>query len=420
MTRRKKKTLLCNRMLARALTALGVGAFALQIAQAQTVAPVLPIGVGVQSQIEAVTPPAARENTPAPAVIGAPPSSNAPNRKPLALDARPLSLGGALKSPELWQSYKARFVTESGRVLDTGNGMISHSEGQGYAMVLAVAANDRATFDRLWGWTRANLMVRDDQLIAWRWEPNRRPAIADINNASDGDILIAWALAEAAELWGDVALKTSGRRVAVEVGRKLVVYKTKLGALLLPAVSGFAAEDRPDGPIVNPSYWVFPAFARLPLVAPEIDWRGIAQSGLDVLKISRFGSMGLPAEWVSLKDGKAKPADGFPSQFGYNSIRIPLYMAWAGIGERDHYDPFVAWAQNGRNGVMDVKTGVSTGSFGEGGYSLVGALALCAAEGQPLASNLISAQGPENYYPATLRILSILAAQMRYPACLRG
>ena len=380
---------------------VAIAAFA-SPAAAQTFAPVVPIGAAVQSQLA---------TAPARPV----------DKRPLALDARMLSLGGALKTPEMWTAYKAAFVTDNGRVVDTGNGMISHSEGQGYAMLLAVAANDRATFDRLWGWTRANLMVRDDQLLAWRWEPARRPAIADINDASDGDILIAWALTEGAEFWGDVALKTSARRVAVEIGRKLVVYKTKLGALLLPAVSGFAAEDRQDGPVVNLSYWVFPAFARLPLVAPEIDWRGIVQSGLDTLKVAHFGADGLPSEWVSLKGGAAKPADGFPPQFGYNAIRIPLYLAWAGIGEREHYDPFMTWATRYRGrSIIDVSTGREAGSFAEGGYGAVGSLTQCAVEGRALDRDAVIARAPENYYPATLRILSILAAQMRFPSCLRG
>jgi endoglucanase len=370
--------------------------------RAQTLVPVVPVGAAVQSQLAAAQ------------------AQKMPDKRPLALDARQLSLGGAMKTQELWQAYKGAFITDNGRVVDTGNGMISHSEGQGYGMLLAVAANDRQTFDKLWGWTRANLMVRDDQLLAWRWDPARRPAIADINDASDGDILIAWALTEAAEFWGDIALKTSARRVAVEIGRKLVVYKTKFGALLLPAVSGFAAEDRPDGPVVNLSYWVFPAFARLPLVAPEIDWRGIVQSGLDALKASHFGADGLPSEWVSLRNGAARPADGFPTQFGYNAIRIPLYLAWAGIGEREHYDPFVAWATRyGSRAIVDVSTGREAGAFGEGGYGAIGSLALCVAEGKPLDRASLVARGPENYYPATLRILTILAAQMRFPSCLR-
>jgi endo-1,4-beta-D-glucanase Y len=370
-------------------------------AQAQTIAPVIPLAAAVQTQM-----------ADQPAIVQ--------DKRPLALDARPLSLGGALKTPELWQDYKAAFVTSNGRVIDTGNGRISHSEGQGYAMLLAVAANDRPTFDLLWGWTRANLMVRDDQLLAWRWDPSRRPPIADINDASDGDILVAWALTEAAEFWNDVALKVSARRVAVEIGRKLVVYKTKNGAILLPAVAGFAAEDRTDGPVVNLSYWVYPAFARLPLVAPEIDWRGIVQSGLDALKLARFGADALPTEWVSLKDGKAKPADGFPQQFGYNAIRIPLYLAWAGIGEREHYEPFVNWAKNYRGrAIVDLAGGREAGAFSEAGYGAVGALATCVVEHQPLGHDLIASRTPENYYPATLRILALLAAQMRFPSCLR-
>lgn len=384
-------------LLVAVLLALGVRA------QAQTfVMPVMPNAAGAQA-----------------AAIPAAPVAPAP--KPLALDARPLMLGGALRTPQLWQAYKTRFVTDTGRVIDTGNGLISHSEGQGYAMVLAVAANDRAAFDSIWGWARANLMVRDDQLMAWRWDPSRRPAISDMNDASDGDILAAWALAEGAELWGDMALRTAGRRVAVEVGRKLVVYKTKRGAILLPAVSGFAAEDRSDGPVVNLSYWVFPAFARLALVAPEIDWRGIGQAGLDLVKLARFGPSALPTEWVSLKNGEAKPADGFPSQFGYNAVRVPLYLAWAGIGERLHYSAFEAWAvrTRGAGALVDISSGRES-SFGEPGYGAVAALTLCATQSVALDANILTFRPEENYYPATLRLLSILAAQMRYPACVRG
>src|SRR5476649_908231 len=115
------------------------------------------------------------------------------------VQAAPPAVGGSLHAPEFWQAYKSRFVTPAGRVVDTANKNISHSEGQGYAMLLAVAAGDRATFNLVWDWTRANLMVRDDSLLAWRWQPDERPAVADINNATDGDLLVAWALTEAAE-----------------------------------------------------------------------------------------------------------------------------------------------------------------------------------------------------------------------------
>jgi endoglucanase len=38
-----------------------------------------------------------------------------------------------------WESYKSRFMMPDGRIIDTGNGNVSHTEGQGFAMLLAVA-----------------------------------------------------------------------------------------------------------------------------------------------------------------------------------------------------------------------------------------------------------------------------------------
>lgn len=365
-----------------------------------------------------------RAQTPAaPQPAQTPEATSAPKPEPrLALDSKNMQLGGALKAPGVWQAYKARFITNEGRVVDTGNNEISHSEGQGYAMLLAVAANDRPTFDRLWGWTRANLMVRDDQLVAWRWEPRKRPAVADMNDASDGDILIAWALTEAAELWGDTSQRTAGRRIAVEVARKVVLFKTKLGAILLPAVTGFHADDRPDGPVVNLSYYVFPAFARLPLVAPEVDWAGLTQTGLDLLDLTRTSPQALPPDWMSLKDWKSAPAQGFPPQFSYNAVRIPLYLAWAGIGEREQYAPFMAMVvrTRGAMSIVDVSTGKDVGSFGESGIGAIGALTACAFENARMPAAIFSSHAEENYYPATLHMLALVATQMRYASCLRN
>ena len=377
---------------------------------------VAPLTVAAQQAPATQTRPAT-----APRVVG-PAAQQAPEKPldPLQLDARAIPLGGALKNAALWQAYKARFVTEQGRVVDTANGMISHSEGQGYAMLIAVAANDRAGFEKIWGWTRANLMVRDDQLVAWRWEPNARPPVADMNNASDGDLLIAWALAEAADFWGEQAYKIAGRRIAVEVGRKLILLKTKFGSLLLPGVSGFAGEDRKDGPVVNLSYWVFPALARLPLVAPDVDWAGLTQSGLDLIKIARFGPSGLPTEWLSAAGGEIKPADGFAKTFGYNTIRIPLYLAWAGIGEREHYSSFAnSWSTRGI-AVVDSQTGRATETLSEGGYGDLVSLTMCVTSGKPFTSDFNATRANENYYPATLHLLAHIAANMRYGSCLRS
>ena len=98
-------------------------------------------------------------------------------------------------SPEAWSAYKGAFLDPGGRVIDTGNGNISHSEGQGYGMWLAVLADNLSDFELIWSFTRTELLVRDDGLSAWKWDPRTRPHVTDINNATDGDILIAYALA---------------------------------------------------------------------------------------------------------------------------------------------------------------------------------------------------------------------------------
>jgi endoglucanase len=90
--------------------------------------------------------------------------------------------------------------------MDTGQGRISHSEGQGFTMLFAVHYGDRAQFDRVWQWTKRNLQVRDDALLAWKWEQG---AVTDRNNASDADILVAWALARGG---GEMARAGAPRR----------------------------------------------------------------------------------------------------------------------------------------------------------------------------------------------------------------
>lgn len=331
------------------------------------------------------------------------------------------ALHGQLSDREAWRAYKARFVTESGRVVDTANGGISHSEGQGYGMLLAVAADDKPAFERIWGWTRANLFVRDDALAAWRWEPEKRPAVADMNNATDGDLLIAWALTEAAEAWGDVAYRVAARRTAVEIGRKLVVLKSSNGPLLLPGLSGFAAEDRADGPVLNLSYYVFPAFAHLPLVAPEFDWAGIARTGLRLIAQARFGASQLPSDWISLKGGTPQPAAGFAAEFSYNGIRIPLYLAFAGFDQPRSHDVFLAaWGKEAKGlALVDIGSGKPSSVLAERGYLALPALSACASRNQAWPANLRSSAQNQNYYPTTLHLLALTAVRMRYPSCLR-
>ncbi|MDK9696640.1 MAG: glycosyl hydrolase family 8 [Siculibacillus sp.] len=328
-------------------------------------------------------------------------------------------LKGSLPVPALWTAWKARFVTAEGRVIDDLAGGVSHSEGQGYGMLLAVAADDRDTFRSLWNWTRANLFVRKDGLASWRWRADTRPHVADPNNASDGDILVAWALMEAGEAWSDAAATAAARRIARAVFAETVIT-TRLGPTLLPGAAGFRAGDRKDGPVVNPSYWVFPAFARLAELTPDLDWRGVATSGEKLLVEARFGPANLPAEWVSLA-GPARPADGFPATFGYNAVRVPLHLAWAEGGRRERLAPFMArWNASERPtptmAVVELASGRDDEPFADRGYRAVAAVVACALEGRRFPDDLRGAE-VDHYYPSTLRALALVAVNTRHPTC---
>ena len=314
-----------------------------------------------------------------------------------------------------WQDYAQRFVTADGRVVDNGNGDVSHSEGQGYGLLLAARVGDAARFETIWHWTAAHLMVRKDGLAAWKWQAG---AVADTNNASDGDVLIAWGLWEAARRFDRADYRAAAEGIARAIGAAIVTKGS--ASILLPGAQGFAAGEQPDGPIVNLSYWVFPAFPALGDLAPKTDWAGLRRNGLALLDASRFGSHGLPTDWVALAGDRPRPAKNFPPVFGYNAIRIPLYLALDGAADaRRALHRFAGtWTREGAGALaLDGQPAGIVPPIGTAGYDLVLAVARCVAGGQAIPPEMINTRS-DLYYPETLRLLSVLAIQERYPACL--
>ncbi|HEY8384039.1 MAG TPA: glycosyl hydrolase family 8 [Microvirga sp.] len=318
---------------------------------------------------------------------------------------------------QAWTSYKARFVVD-GRVIDNVN-RITHSEGQGYAMLIAVRAQDQTGFDQIWRWTRRELFVRGDDLASWKWEENATPRVTDQNNATDGDILIAWALVEAGERWKSAEYVDAARRIVSAIGRKTLV-RSPFGLLMLPGVDGFKEGQQPDGPVVNLSYWVFPAFDRLKGLSPEIDWSDVQATGLRLIRNSRFGPMRLPADWTAIGAGNPQPARNFPPRFGYNAVRIPLYLAWAKLNAPANLRPFAGlWNETLDVGPfeIDLTSGSALTTFGGTGFKAVASVVSCALDRRKIHPSVRSI-AMEDYYPTTLHILSLIVLQERYPECL--
>ena len=319
----------------------------------------------------------------------------------------PVGAGEALVAPAEWQAWRSAFLAEGGRVVDTGNGGISHSEGQGYGLLLATLADQPSDFDAIWSFTRTELLVRDDGLAAWRWDPEASPHVTDLNAAADGDILIAYALDRAASAWGRSDYAAAAGDLAAAIGAHLVA-EDRGRPILLPAATGFAAADRPDGTVVNLSYWVFEALPVLARLDPATDWTAVGAEGLRLAEATQLGPRSLPPDWLSLRT--LGPAEGFPPEYGYNALRLPLYLIRAGLGSPALLERLRTPA------VVDLATGRVT-PLGDPGYRAVTALVACRLDGTLLPAELASFI-PTDYYPSTMHLLVLAEARREIPSCL--
>lgn len=249
----------------------------------------------------------------------------------------------------LWEDFQARFIQADGRVVDASTPQRhTSSEGQSYGMFFALVAGDRATFDRLWKWTEANLAGGDisKRLPAWFWgqAPDGTWRVIDANAAADADLWLTYDLLEAARLWGRQEYAARALDLLARIETEEVAELPGLGKMLLPAPMGFTL----PGSIwrLNASYLPPPVLRRLATASPHGGWREIARNTPAV-----YGAgpdTGYVADWVAYvapAPSAAKPSprgrfatDPVKGDVGsYDAIRTYL---WAGMTPND--DPLAA------------------------------------------------------------------------------
>ncbi|MGR9116998.1 MAG: glycosyl hydrolase family 8 [Gammaproteobacteria bacterium] len=307
-----------------------------------------------------------------------------------------------------WQLYRSQFIADDGRVVDTGNNGVSHSEGQGYGMILAVRFGDRDTFERIWQWTRNNLQVRNDRLFIWRRRPQAAIADEDQNNASDGDIIIAWALLEAAGKWQQSAYQQEAFAIMNDIKRKLVLQRNG-NTVILPGEFGFQTQGRT---VLNLSYWVYPAFRTFSVQDPDPVWQELIGTGLLLLRQARFGRWQLPPDWLELgNDGAMAPTKS--GRFGYDAARVPLYLVAGGITEQDVLAPFVEyWSfyQGYTPSWIDLNENVMDSYGAAAGIIAIKQITLAALH-KTRTDLIASVEATQDYYSATLLLLCKLSAR---------
>ncbi|MEN3261908.1 glycosyl hydrolase family 8 [Sodalis endosymbiont of Spalangia cameroni] len=317
-----------------------------------------------------------------------------------------LLAGGARAESAGWAQYKHRFLLPEGRIIDTGNHNVSHSEGQGFGMLLAVYNNDRPTFDLLYQWTRAHLYQQDSGLNAWRFDPASTPPVADRNNATDGDTLIAWALLQAGQKWRQPDYLQASKALQQAIVQRTVVEFAGL-KVLLPGMEGF---KQADALTLNPSYFIFPAWQAFYQQSHLPIWNELSSDARQLLSKMRFGAPRLPTDWVRLDaNGGVAPGDRWPARFSFDAVRIPLYLHWA-QPDSQALGPYIAyWRQYDR---LSTPAWVDVQSGEKADYMLPpGMLAIrdaILANGAQVTDRL---QNSEDYYSASLHLLTYWSLQ---------
>jgi len=299
-----------------------------------------------------------------------------------------------------WTAWRDRFVAPEGRVVDTGNGGISHSEGQSYGMILALRAGDRNAFERIAKWTQDTLGRQDMALHSWRYDPREAIRVSDPNNATDGDLVIAWALALAGERWQ----RSDWTKRAQEVREAIHMHcvEQRYGcSLLLPGVVGFA---EPAQVLVNPSYFVWPALDHFVKMDGDSTWGPVIRDCEAITRLARFGPHHLPCDWVAVT-GKndVAPAPGKPPRFGYDAIRVPLYAVVG--GRAGLVQPVAEWWRSCLSQHRPIPAWIDVVTGEEANYPL-------STGGAAIAGRLIATPAPAaldtDYFSASLQMLARL------------
>ena len=213
------------------------------------------------------------------------------------------------------QEFFAAYVDADGRVIRHDQGGDTVSEGQAYALRLALGDGDAASFDRVWTWTREHLQVGSG-LFAWRWHDG---AVVDAEPVADADLDMAVALAQASDRFARDDYAEDARRIASAV---LDHETVEVGGRLVLVAGPWAVAER----VVNPSYLAPCDDEELAALSNDRRWLRLRDSSAVLLDEEL--STGLPSDWTVLDATGglhpiARPEDrANPGRYGLDAARV--------------------------------------------------------------------------------------------------
>src|SRR4051812_469363 len=213
-------------------------------------------------------------------------------------------------------SFLDGYVDPDGRVVRRDQGGDTVGEGQAYGMLVAAALGDSARFDRIWGWTKANLQ-RPDGLLAFHWVDG---IVRDQQAASDADLDAARALLVAGCRFDRADLRAAAGRI----GRSVLAHETS-GRVL---TAGPWASS--GGRIVfNPSYLDPRTLIGLGHLTGDHRYAAVARRSRQAI---RAVSRPLPPDWATVSRRSAHAATsarGFrgSGRFSWDATRTLVRLA---------------------------------------------------------------------------------------------
>jgi endo-1,4-beta-D-glucanase Y len=220
------------------------------------------------------------------------------------------------------------------------------SEGQAYAMLLAVAVGDTNAFGRAWGWARAHLQ-RSDGLLSWHWVNG---SVVDSQSAGDADLIAAWALDLASQRFHTTAYHDAASTIA----RSLMSEETVAYGDARLLVAGPWARAQPAW--VNPSYFTPGAFADLAKI--DAGFNALEAGSTRALHALTARAPHLPPDWARQSGSSVRASsspDGQSPRYGYDAVRVPLWMS-VSCRSGDRAIAAAMWAFLNRSSIARVYT----------------------------------------------------------------
>jgi len=311
----------------------------------------------------------------------------------------------------MFERYKSAFIKPDGRVFDPQNGGITHSESQGYGMMLALLGDDRATFDKVWLFAK-NTMQKSDKLFGWKYVPGQ--GVTDWNNATDGELLIATALALAGERWEEPSYTAEAVAIAEATGQHMI--RRYGGYTLLMPGNWAEPSGRKRSMTVNLSYFIPLTLRVMQVLAPRHDWEGVYADSIRLLN----EMIHPPSDWTDVnKHGEPNPAQGWEPKFSYDAVRIPLYLLQGGVQHPKVFQIVLAiWGQAGDSYTFpfDVYSGRPVDRFWGNSYELTHDIILCQEMGRPVPWESVNLK-MDSYFNASLHLMLLASLHATYPHC---